>query len=414
MSLSTVARELVWLQLAQPDLIGSVRDFSLLLGRTGDEVLEAVRELTPLDCIQANPDSGEASGTVIAFADLSPDRRQVLRDVVENRAAPSEPVADRPSFGYSGELVGRDPRMRPVYAMIDRVSRTNATVLILGESGVGKEVVARTIHERSLRAEHLFTVIDCAAIPPGLLESELFGHERGAFTSAQHRQIGKFESADGGTILLDEVAELPLDLQAKLLRVLQTRQFTRVGGTTPIRIDVRFLAATNRDLGSMVRDGAFRQDLFYRLNVVSMTVPPLRERPADILLLAQRIIAACSHREGMPPRGLSAEAQESLRRHSWPGNVRELENVLERALMVSEGVAITTADLALASTAPAAESVRPLKSLREMEKAYIEDVLTAAGGNISEAARILGLHRDTLYRKIRRFRIVSPRQNPTP
>ena len=414
MTLSTVARELVWLQLAQPDLVGSVRDFSLLLGRTTEEILTAVRELTALDCLRITPDSGDPAALAIAFVALEPERRLALRDIVDQHAPPTGPAAERPSFGYSADLVGRDVSMQPVYAMIDRVSRTNATVLILGESGVGKEVVARTIHERSLRADRVFTVIDCAAIPPGLLESELFGHERGSFTSASTRQIGKLESADGGTVFLDEIAELPLELQAKLLRVLQTRQFTRIGGNTPIGIDVRFAAATNRRLDRMVHDGTFRRDLFYRLNVVTVAVPPLRERPGDIALLAQRIIASCSQREGIPPRRLSDDAQARLRDYGWPGNVRELENVLERALIVSEGTVITAADLALIAPPAAVEGARPLKTLREMEHAYIQDVLVATGGNMSEAARVLGLHRDTLYRKVRRFGIGHVRQNTTP
>ena len=411
--LSTVARELVWLQLAQPDLVGSVRDFSLLLGRTPQEILAAVDELTPLGCMRITPDSGDPAAIAVAFVALDAAHEAALRQAVDGAGLPSEPAAERPSFGYSGHLVGRDPQMQPVYAMIDRVSRTNATVLILGESGVGKEVVARTIHSRSLRADRLFTVIDCAAIPPGLLESELFGHERGSFTSASTKQIGKLESADGGTVFMDEVAELPLEVQAKLLRVLQTREFTRVGGTAVIGIDVRFIAATNRRLEVMVHEGSFRRDLFYRLNVVSMMVPPLRERLGDIPLLAQRIIAACSQREGIPPRGLSEDAKARLLAHTWPGNVRELENVLERALIVSEGVTITAADLALSTAARTSEGTPALKSLREMERAHIHDVLAATGGNMSEAARILGLHRDTLYRKVRRLGITAPRQNPT-
>ena len=413
MILSTVARELVWLQLAQPDLVGSVRDFSLLLDRTAEEILSAVGELEPLGCIRSTPDSRDPAGNAIAFLPLDAARQEALRAAVDNRVTPAEPAAERPSFGYSGHLVGRDPSMQPVYDMIDRVSRTNATVLILGESGVGKEVVARTMHARSLRADRLFTVIDCAAIPPGLLESELFGHERGSFTSASARQIGKLESANSGTVFLDEIAELPLELQAKLLRVLQTREFTRVGANAPIGIDVRFIAATNRHLERMVQEGTFRRDLFYRLNVVSVRVPPLRARPGDIPLLAQRIIASCSHREGIPPRGLTADAQVRLREYAWPGNVRELENVLERALIVSEGVAITAADLALSPSAAVPDPPRPLRSLREMERLHIQDVLGATGGNMSEAARVLGLHRDTLYRKVRRFGISSPRQNPT-
>jgi DNA-binding NtrC family response regulator len=336
----------------------------------------------------------------------------------------TDPLSDREARRIQGgespspvaaELIGRDPGMQDVHSMIDRVSRTNATVLILGEPGSGKELVARTIHARSLRAERPFTVVDCAAILPGLLESELFGHERGSFTSALRKQIGKFEDADGGTVFLDEIAELPLDLQVRLLRLLQTRQLTRVGGTAPITVDVRFIAATSSRLGEMVRAKTFRGDLFYRINAVSIRVPPLRERAGDIPLLVQRIIASISQRDGIPSRRLSGEALGRLREYAWPGNVRELENVLERALIVAEGAEITARELAFSGEAPVDDHRSPgrLRSLREIEIGHIRDILTATKGNESEAARILGIHRDTLYRKLRRYGIVGPPQDPT-
>jgi DNA-binding NtrC family response regulator len=332
---------------------------------------------------------------------------------IRSGGSPS-PVA-RELMRDSAELIGRDPLMQDVYSMIDRVSRTNATVLILGEPGSGKELVARTIHARSLRAERAFMVIDCAAIPAGLLESELFGHERGSFTSALRKQIGRFEDADGGTVFLDEIAELPLDLQVRLLRVLQARQLTRIGGTAPITVDVRFIAATSRRLGEMVRAKTFREDLFHRINVVSIRVPPLRERAGDIPLLAQRIIASISQRDVIPSRRLSGEALGRLQEYAWPGNVRELENVLERALIVAEGAEITARDLVLSSESPADDRRfrGRLQSLREMEIGHIRDILSVTNGNESEAARILGIHRDTLYRKLRRYGIVGPPQDPT-
>jgi DNA-binding NtrC family response regulator len=413
--LSPVAQELLWLYLAQPDLVGSVRDFSIFLTRSVDEIVSALDELKRYDCLRASLDAAEPAASAVVFVPLSADRRRALTRALGGGGVRRPPTSRRNGFAYSSDLVGRDPRMSEVYAMIDRVSRTNATVLLLGESGVGKEVVARTIHTQSLRAEGPLTIIDCAAIPAALLESELFGHEQGSFTSALRKQIGRFEAADGGTIFLDEVAELPLDLQGKLLRALQTRQFTRVGGTTPITVDVRFIAATNRPLESMVRARTFREDLFYRLNVIAITVPPLRERPGDIPLLSQRIVTALAHRDGTLPRRLTPDALARLKAHAWPGNVRELENVLERALIVSQDSEISAEDIVLAGDAPAPGAPpAALKSLREVEIAHIRHVVAATGGNESEAARILGIHRDTLYRKLRRYSISVRPQNTTP
>jgi len=412
--LSPVAQELLWLYLAQSDLVGSVRDFSIFLTRSVDEIVSALDELKGYDCVRTTLDLAEPAASGVVFVPLSPDRRRALTRALDGGGR-RRPTSRRDGFAYSADLVGRDPQMNAVYAMIDRVSRTNATVLLLGESGVGKEVVARTIHSRSLRADGPFAVIDCAAIPAALLESELFGHEQGSFTSALRKHIGRFEAADSGTIFLDEIAELPLDLQGKLLRALQMRQFTRVGGTNPITVDVRFIAATNRPLESMVRTRRFREDLFYRLNVVAITVPPLRERRGDIPLLSQRILTALAHRDGAAPRRVCPEALAKLKGYAWPGNVRELENVLERALIVSAHGEITADDIMLAEDAPAAEGpCPPIQSLREMEIAHIQRVVAATDGNESEAARLLGIHRDTLYRKLRRYNISVRRQNTTP
>jgi transcriptional regulator with PAS, ATPase and Fis domain len=316
-------------------------------------------------------------------------------------------LASRAS-GQGEEVIGLDEKMREVYRLIDRVSRTNATVLIQGESGTGKELVARAIHRKSGRAELPFVVIDCAAIAPTLLESELFGHERGSFTTALKKKIGKFEEAEGGTVFLDEIAELPLDLQGKLLRVVQTREFPRVGGTAPIRVDVRFLTATNRDLREQIRLGRFREDLFYRLNVISIPLPPLRERKGDIPLLVDGLIRRLSERNQTAARGLSRLALERLMNYHWPGNVRELENVIERALILAQSSQIQPEDLPLGETEPPAKGSKgggPFKSLEEVEAEHIRRVLQALGGNESQAARVLGIHRDTLYRKIRRYQI---------
>jgi len=405
-TLSTVAQELAWLYLAAPTLVGSVRDFAVFLARSEPEIAAAVVELAPFKCVVLDREDATLGASAITFEETTDDNRRALTAALTALAPAGGQPRRRSAFGYSPVLVGRDPRMLDVYDTIERVSHTNATVLLLGESGVGKEVVARTIHAESLRADRPFVVIDCAAIPPSLLESELFGHERGAFTSAVATRIGKFEEADGGTVFLDEIGELPLDLQAKLLRVLQTRQFTRIGRPVPVSVDVRFIASTNVDLERRVREGTFRDDLFYRLNVVTVRIPPLRERRADIPLLVQRILASLSRRNGVAPRWLEPEALGRLVSYAWPGNVRELENVLERALILARGPMITAADLAL-SDAPADGAPprpEPLRTLREVEMEHIRRVLDATDGNESRAARILGIHRDTLSRKLRRLR----------
>jgi DNA-binding NtrC family response regulator len=406
MSLSSTAQELAWLYVAEHTLVGSVRDFAVFLGRSEAEITAAVVELARFGCIVLDRDDSAPGASTITFEETGEDARRALTAALRAMGPSGDAPRLRSTFGYSPVLVGRDPRMHDVYATIERVSHTNATVLLLGESGVGKEVVARTIHAESLRADRPLVVIDCAAIPPSLLESELFGHERGAFTSAVTTRIGKFEEADGGTVFLDEIGELPLDLQAKLLRVLQTRQFSRIGRPVPVSVDVRFIASTNVDLEKRVREGTFRDDLFYRLNVVTVRIPPLRERRADIPLLVQRIVATLSRRNGVSPRWLEPEALARLAAYTWPGNVRELENVLERALILARGPMITAEDLALPDIAEAGGIQRPepLRTLREVEMQHIRRVLTVTDGNESRAARILGIHRDTLSRKLRRVR----------
>ncbi|MFP5356760.1 MAG: sigma-54 interaction domain-containing protein, partial [Gemmatimonadota bacterium] len=252
-------------------------------------------------------------------------------------------------------LIGDSPALHGVLDAVQRAAPTNATVLILGESGVGKELVARAIHRNSLRARERFVQVNCAAIPEELIESELFGHEKGSFTGAADRQLGKFELADRGTIFLDEVADMSLKTQAKVLRVLQDGEVTRIGGAKRVQVDVRVLAATNKDLQEEISAGRFREDLFYRLNVVPLHVPPLRERREDIPLLAQHFVDQLARRDGAPQRLLDAGALEALSRMEWPGNVRELENVLSRAVLTASGrtrrggpVVVSPADLRLA------------------------------------------------------------------
>jgi len=378
------------------------------MGRSVDEIVAAIPVIRKLGLARIEPDPDPAS-VAIVLEPLPKPHLALLRKALEVPRR-SLRLASGASFGDE-ELIGLDEKMREVYRLIERVSRTNATVLIQGESGTGKELVARAIHRQSNRADGQFVVIDCAAIAPALLESELFGHEKGSFTTALKKKIGKFEEAEGGTIFLDEIAELPIDLQAKLLRVVQTRQFTRVGGTQPIRIDVRFLTATNRDLKEQIRLGRFREDLFYRLNVITITLPPLRERKGDIPLLVDGLIRRLSEKNQTPARGVSKLTLERLMNYHWPGNVRELENALERALILAQSSQIQPEDLPLGeSAAPQNDNTKasgPFKSLKEVEAEQIRRVLEALGGNESQAARVLGIHRDTLYRKIRRYHIVA-------
>ncbi|HXG02941.1 MAG TPA: sigma-54 dependent transcriptional regulator [Candidatus Binatia bacterium] len=303
-------------------------------------------------------------------------------------------------------LVGHSPGMVEIYRTIARVAPLDTTVLIQGETGTGKELVARAIHQASPRAQRPFTVVDCAALPETLVESELFGHEKGAFTGATQSRRGLLEAAAGSTCLLDEVGELSLPLQARLLRVLQERVIRRVGGTEPIPVDVRIIAATNRDLRKLVDEGRFREDLFYRLNVVTIHVPPLRERAEDIPLLAQHFLRKAATAAGKTVIGLTREALDRLAAYPWPGNVRELEHVIERAVVLTTSTLLTPEDLPreLRLVAPAPPVARPDRrmTLEELKRWYVEQVLAETGGNKARAAELLGIDRRTLYRILRR------------
>jgi Nif-specific regulatory protein len=299
-------------------------------------------------------------------------------------------------------MVGESAKMRDVYQFVGRVAATDTTVLIRGESGTGKELVARAIHLNSPRAGRPFVALNCAALAETLLESELFGHEKGAFTGAIAQKRGKLEAADGGTLFLDEVGDVPLSVQVKLLRVLQEREFERVGGTRPIEVDIRLIAATNRDLEAAMKEGRFRPDLYFRLNVVSVTLPPLRERPEDIPLLASYFVSKCGAKVSRRVSGISWEARSWLMRYPWPGNVRELENAIEHAVVLGSNDIILPEDLPEAVL----ETVRPASGgsasyhgrLQEMKKRLIQDALVQAGGNVTEAARMLDLHPNYLHR----------------
>jgi two-component system response regulator AtoC len=306
-------------------------------------------------------------------------------------------------------LLGESAATRALRLMIEKVATGTTTVLITGESGTGKEVVAREIHARSLNAAEPFVAVNIGGIHETLVESELFGHEKGAFTGADTRKTGLFELADGGTLFLDEIAEMPFPLQVKLLRVLQERKIRRLGGTRDIPIAARILSATNKNIESLVRSGAFREDLYYRLNVVRITVPPLRDRREDIPLLAGNILEKIRARAGRGAKTLSPDALEALMQYSYPGNIRELENILERAVITSEDDVIMAADIALDrlprndGAASAAGSDRPLKPMMELERDALVKALSKWEGNRTRAAEELGISRRTILNKIKQY-----------
>ena len=301
-------------------------------------------------------------------------------------------------------IIGESPPMLEAFKTIARVSRSTATVLVRGESGTGKELVARTIHERSARAKGPFVAVNCAAIPETLLESELFGHEKGAFTGALVRRIGRFERATGGTVFLDEIGDMSLPLQAKILRVLQEREIERVGGSGPVPVDVRLIAATHRDLEHDVRAGRFREDLYYRLAVILVQLPSLRERGDDLRMLADHYLARYAREYRRPVHSISREAMGVLRAYNWPGNVRQLRNVIESAVLLADGDVLLPSHLPVElltreEQKPVDEPL-PMITLTELERRHIQRVLTASGGQMNVAAEILGIHRNTLRRKL--------------
>ncbi|OJX68576.1 sigma-54 dependent transcriptional regulator [Magnetospirillum sp. 64-120] len=320
-------------------------------------------------------------------------------------------------------IVYKDPRMTQTMKLAEQVAGSHASILVTGESGTGKELMARFIHNKSPRAKGRFVAVNCAAIPENLLESELFGHEKGAFTGAVARRIGKFEEANGGTLLLDEISEMDIRLQAKLLRAIQEREIDRVGGNQPVKVDVRIVATSNRNLEEYVRQGGFREDLFYRLNVVNLALPSLRERPLDIPILAEHFARKYADVNGVPPRPLTAEARQMLVRHGWRGNVRELENTMHRAVLLATGheigpdaIMLTGApmggvqDPMVAQVAQTAQSVVGAstnglvgKTVAEVERELIIDTLSHCLGNRTHAANILGISIRTLRNKLKQY-----------
>ncbi len=423
--------------------------FRVVIAESGDNLCEAIERIRPgvwVGQINGDPESGLSiledvrrafPGMPVILASAKPSiqeateaiRRGATEYLSENpdlerlwavlESALRAPGAQAPSETRAPALrrnrarntpIAAHPEMLRLLELASRIAASRSTVLIQGESGTGKEVIARFIHERSGRASGPFVAVNCAALPENLLESELFGHEKGAFTGATGRKRGKFELAGGGTLLLDEISEMAVSVQAKLLRVLQEREVDRVGGQAPIAVDVRVLATTNRDLDKEVKEGRFRQDLFYRLNVVPLHIPPLRKRLDDIAPLAEHFLKETAALNGIPPKHLSPEAEDRLRRMPWPGNVRELENIMERAMLLVDGENVEPADLdflaglGVKSEPEESETINgPLLPLREMEKKMIFRALDDHQGNRTRASKILGISVRTLRNKLNEY-----------
>jgi len=362
-------------------------------------------------------DDGQIIHWYVACTDID-DRKKAEERLQRENVALREEVDKASMFE---EIVGAAPALTAVLSRVSKVAGSDSTVLLAGETGTGKELVARAIHRRSRRASRAFVAVNCAAIPRDLIASELFGHEKGAFTGALQRRLGRFELADGGTIFLDEVGELAPDTQVALLRVLQEREFERVGGQHPIRVDVRVIAATNRDLTEAVAHGTFREDLFYRLNVFPLEMPPLRERQQDIVLLVEYFIDRYARQSGKTIRRISKRTLDLLKSYPWPGNVRELQNVIERSVIVSDTDEFTVDESWLSARSAVENRLGMSSSLASHEKALIEDALRATGGRVSGpsgAAARLGIPRSTLESKIRtltinksRFRTRTPKRS---
>jgi two-component system nitrogen regulation response regulator NtrX len=341
----------------------------------------------------------------------------VVRNALRQRDLEAENRALRARVDRQHVMVGESFAMRQLREQVEMAAPTNGRVLIYGDNGTGKELVARTIHQLSRRRQGPFIEVNCAAIPEELIESELFGHQKGAFTGAVADKPGRFEQANGGTIFLDEIADMSLKTQAKVLRVLQEQVMERVGGTQRIKVDVRVLAATNKDLLAEIRAGRFREDLYFRLNVIPIFVPPLRDRQDDIPLLADHFMALMAAEYGRRPKRLAPEAVGRLQQYAWPGNVRELRNVIERLMIMVPGDTITAQDLAflghddLRDPPPTVEPTIPLSEAREhFERDYILRALAAQHGNISRTADVLGVERSNLYKKMKAFGIAPSRE----
>lgn len=338
---------------------------------------------------------------------FDPDQLEhILRNAVERKRLVAENVRLREriqEMALFHEIVGQSAAIQRVLEQIRLVAMSDTTVLIRGESGTGKELVARAIHANSPRRYMPIVIVNCGALAEGVIESELFGHEKGAFTGAHYRRKGKFELADGGTLFLDEIGDISPKTQVDLLRVLEEKKIFRVGGNTPIPVDFRLIAATNKDLEALVAEGRFREDLYYRINVFSITIPPLRERREDIPLLAEHFLKKFAQSMNKPILGISPEALALLEHYDWPGNVRELQNAIERAVLVCRGREIRPEDLPLQVNEARGQTMG--KTLAEVERQHIQRILQETRWNISQAARLLGIDRVTLYNKIRKYHL---------
>jgi len=389
-------------------------------GLTGIEILRAAKAIAPEVDVILLTAFGTVEEAVRAMKDGAydfltkpfqrPQLLRLIRQALERRALIEQNRALQQRLDdllRQGAVIGGSPAFRRMMTLVDQVAASSATVLIQGESGAGKELVARAIHERSGRRNRPFVAVNCAALPETLLESELFGYEKGAFTGAEGRKVGRFELADGGTLFLDEVSDLSPVTQPKILRVLQEGEFERLGGTRTMTVDVRVVAATNQDLAQMVREKRFREDLYYRLNVIPFTVPPLRERREDIRVLAQHFLRVYAAKNNRRLDGFTEDAIKRLEAYAWPGNVRELENVIERGVVLARGALMDVADLPeeIAGATPLPEGVLSIRigtPLAEVEQRMLDETLRVTKGNKTLTAKLLGIDPRTVSRKLER------------
>jgi len=403
------------LEIIQKEKPGIVIADLVMPGMDGLELLKRAKEISPSIEVIIITAYGSIPTAITAMRGgaydyiekpFCPERAELLVEkLVEHQRLLEENIALQQKLEerYRFEnIIAKSPGMQQVIEVIKVVAKSNATVLITGETGTGKELVAQAIHSQSYRRGKPFIAVSCAALPESLLESELFGHEKGSFTGAYAQKKGKFEVANGGTLFLDEIGEMSANIQVHLLRVLEEKEFTRVGGNEPIKVDVRVISATNRDVKQAVAKGQFREDLYYRLNVVNIELPPLRERTEDIPLLAQHFLKKFSVENQKEITDFSPDATEFLLKYEWPGNVRELENAIERAVILTKNSCIEIADLSPQDLVPAG-STSLEKNLKQVEKNHIQEVLAETGGNYTEAARILGISRMTLYNKAKAY-----------
>jgi len=386
-------------------------------GMSGLELLQKLRAINPFVQVIVLTAFGSVESAVEAMRagafdyvtkpveDLDELLLRLEKAAAQNRLVVDHQIMSERLDDYfpETEIIGDSPAIQKVRGMITLVAPRDTTVLITGPSGTGKELVARAIHALSPRADKRLVALNCAAFPETLLESELFGFEKGAFTGADKARQGRFELADGGTLFLDEVGEMPLTMQVKLLRVLEERTIERLGSVREIKLDIRLLAATNRDVDKMVKEGVLREDLYYRLNVVNVHLPPLAERGGDILLLAQKFIEKYARKIGKEVRGLDAAAAAALTSYHWPGNVRELENIIERAIILTRSNTLTRADLAGLEAAAEAPSGGRIRPIADVEKEHIRFCLDQLRWNIGATAEKLGIHRNTLRSKIKEY-----------